>query len=141
MVCNTIGFLGLKQYKPDFDIAKGEADGVLQPDLLVSSEKNFRPTDIEFGADGALYVSDWSNLTIGHMQHNIRDPSRDHTHGRIYRITANDRPLQKDVAVYGQSVETLLDNLKHPVNGIRGAVVPSLVRIQMTKFLQRQPSG
>jgi len=119
LICNTIGFLGLKQYKPDFEIAKGEADGVLQPDLLVSSEKNFRPTDIEFGADGALYVSDWSNVTIGHMQHNIRDPKRDHSHGRIYRVTAIDRPLQKDVPVHGQSIEKLLDNLKHPVNGIR----------------------
>jgi mono/diheme cytochrome c family protein/glucose/arabinose dehydrogenase len=119
LICNTIGFLGMKQYKPKFNIGTGEADGVEQPDLLKSEEKNFRPTDFEFGKDGALYVSDWSNVIIGHMQHNIRDPNRDHKHGRIYRITANGRPLQKDVPVAGQSIEKLLDNLKHPVNGIR----------------------
>ena len=42
--------------------------------ILVSSDPNFRPTDIEIGGDGALYVSDWANAIVGHMQHNMRDP-------------------------------------------------------------------
>jgi azurin len=53
------------------------------------------------------------------MQHNVRDPNRDHKHGRIYRIVAKDRPLQKPVAIDGQPVTALLDNLKHPTDGIR----------------------
>ena len=35
-----------------------------------------RPTS-KIGPDGALYFIDWHNPIIGHMQHNLRDPSRD----------------------------------------------------------------
>jgi len=49
--------------------------------------KNFRPVDLKIGPDGAIYFIDWQNPIIGHMQHNLRDPSRDHTHGRVYRVT------------------------------------------------------
>ena len=31
--------------------------------------------DTEIGPDGALYFTDWQNPIIGHMQHNLRDPS------------------------------------------------------------------
>ena len=41
--------------------------------FMLSGDKNFRPTDAIFGEDGALYVSDWQNVIIGHMQHNVRD--------------------------------------------------------------------
>ena len=53
------------------------------------------------------------------MQHNVRDPNRDHQHGRIYRLTATGRPLQKPVAIAGQPIPALLDNLKHPTDGVR----------------------
>lgn len=124
LICNTIGFLGVKQYDLDRD---GEGDkrkfgevwGTPVKELLNSSDRNFRPTDAIVGADGALYVSDWCNVIIGHMQHNIRDPNRDHYHGRIVRLTMKDRPLQKPVKIDGQPIEALLENLKHPINGVR----------------------
>ena len=47
--------------------------------IVVSSDRNFRPVDVEIGADGAIYFLDWHNAIIGHMQHNLRDPSRDNT--------------------------------------------------------------
>ncbi|MBT5915842.1 MAG: cytochrome C precursor, partial [Opitutae bacterium] len=56
---------------------------------------------------------------IGHMQHNVRDPNRDHKHGRIFRVTHTKRPLQKKVAIDGQPIEALLENLKHPTDGVR----------------------
>ena len=87
--------------------------------MLSSTDKNFRPTDAIFGSDGALYVSDWQNVIIGHMQHNIRDPNRDKKHGRIYRIVNESRPLQKPVAIDGQPVAALLENLSHPTLGMR----------------------
>ncbi|MGS0526545.1 hypothetical protein ACU8V7_16575 [Zobellia nedashkovskayae] len=31
---------------------------------------------MEFAPDGSLYFLDWSNVLIGHMQHNARDPLR-----------------------------------------------------------------
>ena len=61
--------------------------------ILSSTDENFRPVDAEVGADGALYIADWHNPIIGHMQHNLRDTSRDRLHGRIYRVTYPDRPL------------------------------------------------
>ncbi|MHC4994921.1 MAG: PVC-type heme-binding CxxCH protein, partial [Planctomycetota bacterium] len=119
LICNTIGYLGIKEYKLDRNPETGRVWGEPESDMLVSSDKNFRPTDAVFGADGALYVADWHNVIIGHMQHNIRDPNRDHRHGRVYRITAKNRPLQKPVAIAGQPIAKLLDNLKHPVDGVR----------------------
>lgn len=126
LVCNTIGYLGLKHYKLHKDGYEGRKLGEVwgTPDketenFLVSEDRNFRPTDAVFGEDGALYVSDWQNVIIGHMQHNIRDPNRDHVHGRIFRIWNKNKPLQKPVKIDGASVTELLDNLKHPVDGVR----------------------
>ncbi len=97
----------------------GEVWGTPGVELLNSSDRNFRPTDAIIGEDGALYVADWHNAIIGHMQHNIRDPNRDHKHGRIFRLTAKDRPLQQPVKIAGEPIEVLLENLKHPVDGVR----------------------
>ena len=124
LICNTIGFLGVKQYDLDRDgdgdkRKRGEVWGTPVQALLESEDRNFRPTDAIVGEDGALYVADWHNAIIGHMQHNIRDPNRDHAHGRIYRLTATGRPLQQPVAIAGQPIETLLENLKHPIDGVR----------------------
>lgn len=63
------------------------------PDLVQSSRQEFRPVNTRVGPDGAIYVADWYNLTIGHYQASYADPMRDRTHGRIWRITAKDRPL------------------------------------------------
>lgn len=117
IILNSIGFLGIKQYTLKYK--DGKVWGTETDDLLVSSDGNFRPADFAFGNDGAMYVADWANALIGHMQHNIRDPSRDHEHGRIYRITADGRPLEEPVSIDGEPIEKLLDVLKHPTNGVR----------------------
>jgi len=125
LVLNTIGYLGIKRYdmhREGFENPKrafGEVWGTPTPDYFKSDDPNFRPTDAEFGEDGALYIADWQNAIIGHMQHNIRDPRRDHLHGRIYRLVNKGRPLQKKVAIAGQPIPVLLDHLKNPVDGIR----------------------
>lgn len=123
LILNVIGFLGIKQYDLDRgDGGKreyGHVWGTPQQELLNGADRNFRPSDAIVGEDGALYVADWHNMIIGHMQHNIRDPSRDHKHGRILRLTVNGRPLQEPVAIHGQPIEELLENLKHPVDGVR----------------------
>ena len=124
LICNTIGFLGVKQYSLDREgdgrtREFGHVWGTPGLELLNSDDRNFRPTDAVIGEDGALYVADWHNAIIGHMQHNIRDPNRDHKHGRIFRLTVKDRPLQKPVKIHGESISALLENLKHPVNGVR----------------------
>jgi mono/diheme cytochrome c family protein len=112
LINNTIGFLGTKE-QTLVDDGTGFRSRHRQ-DLLVSEDKNFRPVDMEFAPDGSLYVIDWHNVLIGHMQHNARDPLRDHAKGRIYRITYPSRPLVKPAKIDGASIDELLDNLKLP---------------------------
>lgn len=63
------------------------------PDLLRSTNVTFRPIDVRFGPDGALYIADWSNPIIQHGEVDFRDPRRDKEHGRIWRVAAKGRPL------------------------------------------------
>ncbi|MGB5170000.1 MAG: PVC-type heme-binding CxxCH protein [Eudoraea sp.] len=114
IVNNTIGFLGTKQH---IVVDDPESAGYLSKhrlDLITGSDPNFRPVDMEFAPDGSLYIIDWHNVLIGHMQHNARDPLRDHVHGRIYRMTYPTRPLIKPAKIVDASIEELLDNLKLP---------------------------
>jgi len=53
--------------------------------LVESSNKIFRPTDIVFGHDGALYISDFYYPIIGHAQHSVRHKDRDYASGRVWR--------------------------------------------------------
>ncbi|MCU0339645.1 MAG: c-type cytochrome [Spirosomaceae bacterium] len=112
LINNTIGFLGMKQH-----VFEDDGTGYKtrhRQDIIVGEDRNFRPVDMEFAPDGSLYFIDWHNILIGHMQHNARDPLRDHTHGRVYRVTYPSRPLVTPAKVAGASVEQLLDNLKLP---------------------------
>jgi mono/diheme cytochrome c family protein/glucose/arabinose dehydrogenase len=112
LINNTIGFLGTKQHSI-VDDGTGYKTKHRQ-DLIVSEDRNFRPVDMEIAPDGSLYVIDWHNILIGHMQHNARDPLRDHVHGRVYRVTYPSRPLVTPAKIDGATIETLLDNLKLP---------------------------
>ncbi len=117
LVGNVIGFQGILRY----DLKDKEAgfEATEKEPILSSDDPNFRPSDLEIGPDGALYFIDWQNTIIGHMQHNLRDPSRDHIHGRIYRVSCEGREPAKAVAIAGQSVAKLLETLKSPDNRVR----------------------
>ena len=112
IINNTIGFLGTKQHQ----IIEDTVGFVTKwrQDLITSTDRNFRPVDMEIAPDGSLYVADWHNILIGHMQHNARDPLRDHVHGRIYRVTYPSRPLLTPAKIDGASISELLENLKQP---------------------------
>lgn len=112
LINNTIGFLGTKAHVLQ-DSGTGYASHH-RMDLVVSDDRNFRPVDMEFAPDGSLYVVDWHNILIGHMQHNARDPLRDHMRGRVYRITYPSRPLVEPAKIDRASIDVLLDNLKLP---------------------------
>jgi azurin/lysophospholipase L1-like esterase len=114
---NVISFQGCYRVK-----VKQEGSGLWGeslPDLFYSDDPNFRPTFINTGPDGALYVADWHNPIIGHLQHHLRDPNRDHGHGRVFRITYEGRPLMKPAKIDGQPIPALLDLLKEPENQTR----------------------
>ena len=112
LINNTIGFLGTKQHTMEDD-GTGYTSRHRQ-DLVQGSDGNFRPVDMEFAPDGSLYFIDWHNILIGHMQHNARDPLRDHVHGRVYRITYPARPLVEPARVHGATIDELFENLTLP---------------------------
>ena len=95
------------------DDGSGFSANVLEP-LIRSTHPNFRPVDCKMGPDGAVYVADWYNTIINHAQHDFRDPRRDHQHGRIWRITAKDRPLVEKPKLAGATIAHLLEQLKSP---------------------------
>ncbi len=110
---NVISFQGIWRVPLTQDGAgmKGEVSNELvKADPAVYP--TFRPSAVSVGPDGALYFCDWSNAIIGHMQHHLRDPNRDHKHGRIYKLTHEERALLKPVKIDGESIPHLLENLK-----------------------------
>jgi len=79
------------------------------PDLLRSTNVTFRPIDLRFGPDGALYIADWSNPIIQHGEVDFRDPRRDKEHGRVWRVANKGRPLARPQDLTQLSNEELLD--------------------------------
>ncbi len=120
---NVITFQGIyrfvvKESGSGFTAEHAKVNGQLDP-IVVSSDPNFRPSDVKMGPDGAIYFSDWHNPIIGHMQHNLRDPNRNRTYGRVYRITYDGRPLSKSPKIDGATIPELLDALKSPEDRVR----------------------
>ncbi|MGB6042628.1 MAG: PVC-type heme-binding CxxCH protein, partial [Pirellulales bacterium] len=88
-------------------------------DLVTSKHGAFRPVDMKIGPDGALYIADWYNPIIQHGEVDFRDARRDYKHGRIWRLTAKDRPLLKKPKLADATVPELLEHLKAPEHWTR----------------------
>ncbi|MCC9603253.1 discoidin domain-containing protein [Stieleria sp. JC731] len=89
-------------------------EGQRVEDLLSSTDMIFRPVDPKIGPDGAVWFGDWCNALIGHMQYSQRDPNRDHTHGRVYRLVNKNKPLLDKVDLSYMSEARLLEELLVP---------------------------
>ncbi|MEM9141635.1 MAG: PVC-type heme-binding CxxCH protein, partial [Bacteroidota bacterium] len=114
LINNTIGFLGTKQHTMVDDSISSGYVSKHRMDLISGTDPNFRPVDMEFAPDGSLYFIDWHNVLIGHMQHNARDPYRDHVHGRVYRMYNTKKPLITPAKIVDATIDELLENLKLP---------------------------
>ena len=117
---NVIGVQGIFRAKltEEGSGIKGETlEHLVAADL--AKAPNFRPSGITVAPDGSLYLMDWAQMLIGHLQHHLRDPNRDHQHGRIYRITYEGRPLLVPKKIDGAPLADLLECLKEPENDVR----------------------
>ncbi|HEV3440767.1 MAG TPA: PVC-type heme-binding CxxCH protein, partial [Gemmata sp.] len=83
-------------------------------EVIKSNHPAFRPIDVKMGPDGALYIADWYNPIIQHGEVDFRDPRRDKTHGRIWRVTAKGRDLVKKPKLVDATIPELLEQLKSP---------------------------
>ncbi|MGK0187060.1 MAG: azurin [Verrucomicrobiales bacterium] len=83
-------------------------------DLIFSENLSFIPVDLRYGPKGAMYVCDWYNPVKGHAQYALRDPRRDRSSGRIWRIIPKGATLQDPPKIAGSPIATLLDHLKRP---------------------------
>jgi azurin len=130
LINNVIGFHGTKQYRVVED-GSGFV-GIEEEPLLQSTDANFRPVALQFGPDGALYIVDWFNPLIGHMQYSVRDPRRDKAHGRVWRMTAKGRPLVERPRIEGQPIAAQLELLK---------AYEDRTRYWTRRALREQPTG
>jgi putative heme-binding domain-containing protein len=83
-----------------------------QAEVIKTTHAAFRPIDAKIGPDGALYIADWYNPIIQHGEVDFRDERRDHTHGRIWRVTVKGRDLVERPKLVSASIGHLLDSLR-----------------------------
>ncbi len=84
------------------------------PDLVRTSDVAFRPIDVKMGPDGAIYIADWSNPVINHGEVDFRDPRRDKTNGRIWRVSKKGAAPVKWQPLTEKKNAELLDGLLSP---------------------------
>lgn len=107
-------------YHGSYRVAKEE------PDFLSSDDPWFRPVNIEFGPDGAMYIADFYNRIIGHYEVPLDHPGRDRERGRIWRVVykgegADPARLnllaatnKKRFDLSKESISQLIMELRHP---------------------------
>jgi len=83
-----------------------------QEEVIKSNHVAFRPIDVKVGPDGAIYIADWYNPIIQHGEVDFRDPRRDHTHGRIWRVSRKGAPQVEPPKLAEASTGELLNHLK-----------------------------
>lgn len=95
-------------------------ESVQQAELIKTPHVAFRPIDAKQGLDGALYIADWYNPIIQHGEVDFRDPRRDRTHGRIWRLTHKDqKPVENQPITAKDPVEKNLARLADDADLVR----------------------
>ncbi len=99
-------------------------------DLIFSRNLSFIPVDLRYGPRGAMYICDWYNPVKGHAQYSLRDERRDRHSGRIWRITAKNKPLQPMPKIAGASAGELVELLRRPEYRVRHLAKRELRELQ-----------
>ena len=111
ILLNTfVGFQGIRHHRLIQD-GSGFTAREVAP-LLQSKDPNFRPVDLKFGPDGALYVLDWFSPIVQHGEQGFREALRDHAHGRLWRITYSGKSTTSIKDLSSMTIREVLDQLK-----------------------------
>ncbi len=103
--------------------------GIEMPDLVRTRDPWFRPVDLQFGPDGALYIADFYNRIIGHYEVRLDHPDRDREMGRIWRLVYRGdkaRRLAKPVDLPVASLDEAITELSSPLLARRMAATEFL---------------
>ncbi len=107
----------------------------LMPDVIRGTHPAFRPIDVKMGPDGAIYIADWYNPIIQHGEVDFRDPRRDLTRGRIWRITAKGRKTLPNPGLTKMTPEALVKQLESPEGWTRHFARRQLWEVGVKKSL------
>jgi len=88
-------------------------------ELIRSNHPAFRPVDVRQGPDGAIYIADWFNPIIQHGEVDFRDPRRDKTHGRIWRLTPKGKTLPKKPSLVDAPPQALAEAMQSDLGWTR----------------------
>ena len=118
LVANVIGFQGILQYKlsdegASFAGDRAGADRLVdRPELPPVRPRRSARTARSTSSTGRTRSSATCSTTSA-------TPAATATHGRIYRVTYEGRPLLKPPKIAGEPIEKLLDLLKEPEDRVR----------------------
>ncbi len=79
--------------------------------LVTTDDRWFRPVDTKVGPDGAIYMADWYDSRLTHVD--PRD-TWDKERGRIYRLAAEGSKPAKSIDLAKLSDHELIETLRHP---------------------------
>lgn len=79
---------------------------------VTTTDRWFCPVDIKLGPDGGIYVCDWYDDNVSHLEASVG--KTDKADGRIYRLTARDALPLKPFDLGKMKSEELIEYLKHP---------------------------
>jgi len=102
--------LNLHGHRMSHDVFEPKGSGVVAhhaKDFLMGNDPWFRGLDCQYGPDGGVFVTDWTDTGECHNY-----DKADKTNGRIYKVTYGDaRPVKIDLGAKGDSeLVSLLDS-------------------------------
>ncbi len=106
-------------------------------ELIKTRHMAFRPIDVKMGPDGAIYIADWYNPIIQHGEVDFRDDRRDHSRGRIWRVTARGRALAPRPRLVDAPADAVLDALRAPEEWTRRQAKRVLAERPLSEVLPR----
>jgi len=79
---------------------------------VTTTDSWFTPVDIKLGPDGGIYVCDWYDDNVSHLEASVG--KTDKGDGRIYRLTGKNAGPAKQFNMLQMSSNELVDYLNHP---------------------------